>query len=312
MEITFEHPLYLLFLLFIPLLAAVHFYSLYYVKQRAMRFANFEALERVVQVKAVVPKNYLLLAIRMLVLVGFTLAASGVVFHYEMPGSYYDYAVAIDSSSSMLASDLAPDRISAATSAVVDWLSTLPAGTSVSISDFSSQAEVLSPLSTDTQAASDAARGIVVGKSGGTAICEALKASTNQLLSSANHGAAVIISDGQNNAGCLLGDGIAYAKRYNITVFAIGVGNRQGGTIEGFPDLVFKLNETDLQEIADQTGGKYYRAETRQQLADALAQVTVPGTMHEQLSLSAPLMMFSFLLVFIDWGMSVTKYRTIP
>ena len=83
MEITFEHPLYLLFLLFIPLLAAVHFYSLYYVKQRAMRFANFEALERVVQVKAVVPKNYLLLAIRMLVLVGFTLAASGVVFHYE-------------------------------------------------------------------------------------------------------------------------------------------------------------------------------------------------------------------------------------
>ena len=106
MEITFEHPLYLLFLLLLPLLAAIHFYSLHYVKQRAMRFANFEALERVVQGRSVVPKNYTLLAMRMLVLVGFTLATSGMTIHYEMPGSYYDYAVAIDSSSSMLATDM--------------------------------------------------------------------------------------------------------------------------------------------------------------------------------------------------------------
>jgi Ca-activated chloride channel family protein len=277
-----------------------------------MRFANFEALERVVQGRAVVPKNYFLLAMRMLVLVGFTLAASGVTFHYEMPGSYYDYVLAIDSSSSMLANDLTPDRITASTNAAADWLLALPPGASVSVASFSSQAEMLVPPTADTQSAAEAVRSLAVGKSGGTALCEALKASTNQLLASDNPGAAVIISDGQNNAGCLLEEGIAYANRHNVTVFSIGVGNRQGGRIEGFPDLLFKLNETDLQEMAAQTGGKYFRAETRKELADALAQVSVPGTMHKQMPLTVPLMIISFMFVFIDWGMSVTKYRTVP
>ena len=312
MELTLEHPLYLLFLLLLPLLAAVHFYSLYYVKRRAMRFANFEALERVVQGRSVVPNNLLLLSMRMLVLVGFTLAASGLVLHYEVPGSYYDYVVAIDSSSSMLASDLLPDRISAATSTVVDWVSTLPAGSSVGIADFSSQAEILSPPTTDMQSAADSAKNLVAGKSGGTALCEALKASVNQLLPSENRRAVVVISDGQNNAGCLLGDGIEYAKRYNVTVFSIGVGSQLGGRIDGFPDLVFKLNETDLQDMASQTGGTYYRAETRQQLADSLSKIAIPGEMHKQLPLSVPLMVLSFLLVFADWSMSITRYRTIP
>jgi len=312
MEITFEHPLYLLFLLLLPLLAAVHFYSLQCVKQRALRFANFEALERVVQGGSVIPKNYFLLAMRMLTLLCFTLAASGMTFHYEMPGSYYDYVIAIDSSSSMLANDLMPDRISAATSSVVDWLGTLPSGSSVSIAEFSSQAEILLSPTNDMGAASDAVRGLMVGKSGGTALCEALKASTNQLLASDNPGAAIIISDGQNNAGCLLQEGIDYANRYNVTVFAIGVGNRQGGRIDGFPDLVFKLDEADLQEMAGQTGGKYYRAESRQQLADAFSQISIPGTMHKQILLTVPLMILSFMFVFIDWGISATKYRTIP
>ena len=312
MEITLEHPLYLLFLLMVPLLAVVHFYSLHYVKQRAMRFANFEALERVVQGRSVVPKNYLLLAMRMLVLVCFTLAASGVTFHYEMPGSYYDYAVSIDSSSSMLATDLIPDRISATTNAVAGWIEGLLPGSSVSITEFSSQAEVIVPLTSDTQHAAQSVKGLAVGKSGGTSLCEALKATTNQLHASDNPGAVVLISDGQNNAGCILEEGIAYAKRYNVTVFSIGVGNRQGGKIDGFPDLVFKLNETDLVEMAAQTGGKYYRAETRQQLSDALSQVSIPGAMQKQISLTVPLMIISFLMVFADWGMSATKYRVIP
>ena len=312
MEITFEYPIYLVFLLLIPLLAAVHFYSLHYVKQRAMRFANFEALERVVQGRSAVPKNYLLLAMRMLVLAGFTLAAVGVTIHYEIPGSYYDYAVAIDSSSSMLATDLNPDRISATTNAVAGWLAVLPAGASVSVLDFSSQAQVIVPATTDMQYAADSVRNIVVGKSGGTSLCEALTASTNQLIASDNPGAVVMISDGQNNAGCILETGIDYATRYNLTVFSIGVGNRQGGKIEGLPDLVFKLNDTDLKEMAGKTGGKYYLAETRQELSDALAQISIPGTMHKQFSLTVPLMIFTFLLVFIDWGVSATKYRVVP
>jgi Ca-activated chloride channel homolog len=312
MEITMEHPIYLLFLLLLPLLVALHFYSLHYVRRRAIRFANFEALERVVQGRSVIPKNYLLLAMRMLVLVGFTLAAAGLTLHYDVNGVKYDYMIAMDSSSSMLANDLNPNRISAATQAVVDWAPSLPPGSVLGVSQFSSQATVLSPPTPDIQSAVAAVESVVVGNSGGTALCEALKASTNQLLATENPRAIILVSDGQNNAGCLLQEGIDYAKANNVTVFTIGVGSMTGGRIEGVPDIVFKLDETDLRAIASQTGGKFYRAETHQEISSALKDIAVSGKLHMEFPLAIPLMLFSFMLVFADWGLSITTYRTIP
>ncbi|MFA5929266.1 MAG: VWA domain-containing protein [Candidatus Micrarchaeia archaeon] len=312
MDFTFEHSIYLLFLLLIPLLVALHFYSLHFVRQKAMRFANFEALEKIVQARQVVPNNYLILAMRALTLVGFTLAASGITAHYQAQASAYDYIVAMDISNSMQSSDLLPDRLGASKAAVAGWVSALPQGTHVGIVTFSSQANLFAEPTGDLWMAALKTAGIIGDRSGGTAICEALKAGTNWLSSAKNPGAIVLVSDGQNNAGCLLEEGIAYAKGRGVKVYSIGVGSAAGGAVEGLPGTVFTLDEADLRKVADGTGGAYYRASDSDGLKAAFASLVAPGMREESVPLAIPLMMLSFLFVFIDWGLSISRYRAIP
>ena len=313
MDISFEHPLYLWFLTLIPLLVAIHFYSLHYVRQRAMRFANFEAIEKIVQGKQVVPKNYLLLLMRVIILVGFTLAAAGTTLHYDRQASAYDYVVALDTSSSMLAQDLQPNRMEAAKAAVENWVSTLPPGTHVGLLTFSSQANLILAPTEDLAAVAAKTKGIVPDKSGGAAICEALKAGSNYLLvTSLNPKAIVLISDDKSNAGCLLDEGIDYANLNGVKVFSVGVGSAAGGTIDGVPGVVFKLDETDLRSVADKTGGEYFGADGTGSLAAVFTKLQQPGTAHETLPLAIPIMIACFVFVFVDWGLSITRYRSIP
>ena len=312
MDVTFSNPLFLWFLALIPLLAAVHYYSLHFARQRALRFANFEALEKILQSKPVVPNNYLMLAIRVLALVCFTLAASGITLSYRAVAPGHDMVVAVDTSSSMLSQDLPPTRMGAVQSALGAWLASLPQGSEAGLVTFSSQASLASPLTQDLQPVKQAVQNIAPDKSGGTAICEALRASTNELLMASGPRAIVLISDGQNNAGCLLSDGIAYAKKNNATIFSIGVGSKGGGTVDSLPGILFTLDETDLRLAAAETGGNYTRAESPAQVSSALSALSVPVQRTISMPIGPYVMLAAFLLVFVDWSLSVTRYRAIP
>jgi Ca-activated chloride channel family protein len=312
MFFTFEHAVFLWFLALIPLLVAIHFYSLHFARQKAMRFANFEAIQKIVAGGEVIPKNYLLLLMRTITLVGFTLAASGITLHYETASSAYDYVIAIDSSSSMLSGDFPPSRMAAAREAASAWAGSLPAHTSVGVVEFSSQARVVREPTEDLKSVQAAIEEITPGKSGGTAICEALTASTN-LLQGANHTRAIVlVSDGQNNAGCPLEQGIEYAKSQGVTIFSLGLGGTQGGSITGVDELYFTLDEEGLSNAAISTGGRYMRAENAGQLASSFSELTQKGTKMEVLPLAIPVMVLSFVFVFIDWSLSITRYRAIP
>ena len=312
MDVTFSSPVFLWFLAFIPLLAAVHFYSLHYAKQRAMRFANFEALERIVQTRQVVPNNYLLLAMRVLALICFTLAAAGITLHYEITAPSHDFIVAIDSSSSMLATDIPHTRLAATSGALSGWAASLPKGAYVGLVAFSSQASVLLAPTSDMAAAGRAAGGMAPDTSGGTAICEALRASTNLLLNSENPRAIILIADGKSNTGCLLAEGIEYAKKNGVAVHSIGVGSQAGGRVEGLPDALFRLDDSDLRQAAAETGGTYAMAASPAQLSAALAALNKPAQRQEALPVATYVMLAAFLLVFIDWSLSITRYRAIP
>lgn len=312
MEIIFDNFPLLGFLAMVPLLVALHFYSLRYVRQKAMRFANFEALEKIVQGGDILPKNYAILFMRILTLIAFTLAAAGLNIRYDADSSPYDYVVAIDASSSMLAYDLPPTRLGASTLAVSEWISTLPAASKVGIVDFSSQARAILSPSKSGNDLEDALRSVSASQSGGTAICEAVKTSTNMLLTSTSPRAIVLLTDGQNNAGCSLDEGMDYAKANNVTVFPIGVGSRAGGSIAGLDEVFFTLDEDSLIRLALQTGGEYKRAESTGGLKNSLDSLAKTVRRKETVPLSGPMMAIAFIFVFIDWGLSVTRYRSIP
>ena len=65
MEIIFDNPVYLLFLLSLPILIVFHYVALKRVRGRVLQFANFVAMSRVVT-PVTQPRNILQLVIRLL------------------------------------------------------------------------------------------------------------------------------------------------------------------------------------------------------------------------------------------------------
>ncbi|UCC92037.1 MAG: BatA domain-containing protein, partial [Candidatus Aenigmatarchaeota archaeon] len=90
MEITFANPLYLWFLIVIPLMILAHFVTLRFTSRKALKFANFPAIEYVTG-KRILSKNYILLAMRLVILSLLILAVSGVVFWYEGETGQMDF-----------------------------------------------------------------------------------------------------------------------------------------------------------------------------------------------------------------------------
>src|SRR3990167_474627 len=92
-EILFTRQAFLWFLALLPVLIVIHFYSLRHVERKALLFANYKAMRRITGGEPV-PKNYLLLAMRLVILAAFILAAAGATIMTELPASAYDLVIA--------------------------------------------------------------------------------------------------------------------------------------------------------------------------------------------------------------------------
>jgi len=314
MEITFSNPQYLWFLAAVPLLVVFHFYSLRFVRQRALRFSNFEALEKVAGARRV-PKNYSILMLRVVILACFVLAAAGAILWHEGVANKNSFVIAVDTSASMLATDIAPDRLAAAKAAAAGFLNMLPPQTAeVGVVSFSGVAVVKQPLSPEVQQAAQAVSALSVGRSSGTAIGDAIVTASN-LFRTENEERVrqvVILTDGENNAGTALDDAVEYARENSVLVNTIGIGTTAGGALPGTSVPVSRLDEDSLQAVAARTGGKYYRATDAASLDKAFSELAQPSTTTLSLKLSAYLLLAGLLCLFIEWILSSTKYRALP
>jgi Ca-activated chloride channel family protein len=311
MEVFFYRPAYLWFLTLIPLLVVVHRYSLRYVERKALVFANFKALERITGGE-VLPKNYLLLAVRVVTLLFFIFTAAGLTLRYSVPANEYDLVLAIDVSSSMSAKDFTPSRLEAVRNDSLDFIQKLQNGTRVGVVAFSSTAVILDEPSLDHAAATKALSDIQVQKIGGTAIGDALIASTNSLVNSKAPKAVLLLTDGQSNVGASMQDGVNYCKENEVRLFAVGVGSAKQADVI-IPQLSTGVDEEALSAAALETGGKYYSAPDTAKLGTAFQEIASKTSYRdEENDLSIPLMAIAFLLVFVDWGLSSSRYRIIP
>ena len=151
--IEFTNPYYLLTLIaVIPLIIFIHFFSLKHTRRKALKFANFEAMEKVTGTQ-ILSKNLTMLYLRLFMVILFVLALSGVQFTYY--GSITDrtHVLAIDSSTSMKATDIEPNRLEAAKIAASTFIDNLPQGSKAGIISFPSSSimctsRLFSPAST--------------------------------------------------------------------------------------------------------------------------------------------------------------------
>lgn len=187
-----------------------------------------------------------------------------------------DIVLAMDISSSMLAADLKPDRLEAAKTVAADFVSGRP-GDRMGLIVFSGETFTQVPLTTDHGMMLNMLKDMKCGMlEDGTAIGDGLASAVSRLKDSeAISKVVILLTDGDNNAGSIDPNTAAeMAKLFGIRVYTIGAGTRGTapypvqtpfGGIQ-YQQVPVTINETLLQQIADETGGKYFRAESESKL----------------------------------------------
>ena len=187
-----------------------------------------------------------------------------------------DIMLAIDVSGSMLARDFRPDRITAAKEVAGSFIADRY-GDRIGLVAFAGEAFTQSPLTTDQGTLQTLLARIRSGLiEDGTAIGNGLATAINRLRESdAKSKVVILLTDGENNAGQiapLTAAGIAEAQ--GIRVYTIGVGT-QGKAPYPFVDMFgqvsyrmaeVKIDEKTLREMAEATGGRYFRATDKAKL----------------------------------------------
>lgn len=318
MEVTFSNPFFLVFLVSIPLMIISHLFTLRYLKRRAFKFANFEAIKRVVgETKPITSNTYILsqnlplLITRILLISVLVLSAAGMVFWSFGQSSDFNYVLAIDASSSMLADDFYPSRLEAAKSASINFVDSVSSETTVGIVSFSGAAFIETELTSNRGDVKDKIRSVDIKSVGGTDIGEAIITSTNVLLKEEKARVIVLLTDGQSNVGTSVYDAIDYANDNQVIVYTIGVATKEGGSFMRIKSIS-QLDEETLVEIAQRTGGEYFRAEDRTALSKAFREIAFSHRESIPTNLSMGLLLVALVLIFLEWGLISTKYKSIP
>ncbi|MBS3135938.1 VWA domain-containing protein [Candidatus Woesearchaeota archaeon] len=310
MEVVFEAPSYLFFLLSLPLLIMVHYITLRYAKGRVLQFANFVAMSRVANPN-IRPRNTIQLFIRLIVLACIVLAVSGMKVTYLGPGSLSDYVLAIDISSSMSSTDIAPSRLEAAKSAALDFVDSSLPRTSIGLVSFAGTAFVEEKLTDNKEAIKNKITGLGISSVGGTDIGEAIVSASNVLITSINPKTVILITDGRSNIGVGTARAIEYANENTIQVFTIGIGTEEGGSPLGI-NVSLRLDEDVLRTVAEMTEGQYVKAESSEAIKKAYSSIIESTERKYTTNMTIPFLFLIFVGSVIDWVLMNTKYRRIP
>lgn len=184
-------------------------------------------------------------------------------------GEGIDIILCMDVSGSMSAQDLRPNRLEAAKSVAIDFINRRPTDR-IGVVIFSGESFTQCPLTTDKNVLISAVQNIRFGLlEDGTAIGSGLSTSVDRIRNSKTKSKIVILlTDGENNGG-LIDPKTAkeIAKAFGIKVYTIGVGTdgfapQPEQTPLGVQIRTVKvsIDEKLMKEIAEQTGGKYFRA----------------------------------------------------
>jgi len=191
----------------------------------------------------------------------------------EMKQRGLDIVVAVDTSKSMLATDIAPNRLERAKLAALELMQDAKADR-LGLVAFAGDAFLECPLTIDDTAFQQSVQALDVNSipQGGTAIASAIQTAQAAFKENDHYKALVLFTDGEDNdseAGALAA--AQNAAKAGLNIFTVGIGTAAGDLIRvmdanGNPDYVrdeqgnvvkSHLNEQLLQQIAGATGGFY-------------------------------------------------------
>jgi Ca-activated chloride channel family protein len=182
--------------------------------------------------------------------------------------------IAMDTSSSMVAGDVKPNRIEAARKAAAEFVDRLPARFNVGLVTFNSSASVAVPPTTDHEALKAGLDRIHTRSS--TAIGEAIFASLAAIANLDPQAAEdpppahiVLLSDGDNTTGRPVEEAAQAAVDTHMPV-STNAYSTPNGTLHGKP---VPADTNLLRQLAETTKGKFYQAASGEELRGVYADV---------------------------------------
>ena len=193
-----------------------------------------------------------------------------------------DIILAMDVSTSMLARDLTPDRINASKDIAIEFISQRPSDR-MGIVVFAGESFTQCPLTTDRATLINLMKEVQTDIiEDGTAIGNGLATAVAMMKDSdAKSRVVILLTDGVNNRGEISPQMAAeIAKTYGVRVYTIGVG-KEG--MAPYPvmtpwgveiqNVKVEIDEALLSEIAESTGGRYFRATDNTKLAEIYSEI---------------------------------------
>lgn len=193
-----------------------------------------------------------------------------------------DIVITLDISGSMLAEDFRPNRLEASKSVANDFILSRP-NDNIGLVLFAGKSFTQCPLTTDHTVLINLFNSIDYGMiEDGTAIGLGLANAVNRLRESqAKSKVVILLTDGDNNRGDIApvtaGE---LAQTLGIRVYTIGVGSYGMVNIpvqtpigRQYQQIDSSFDEEPLQEIAQLTGGKYFRATNNEKLRSIYTEI---------------------------------------
>jgi Ca-activated chloride channel family protein len=270
LAISFRHAGWLWLLVAIVALGAVYVAMQARRQKYTVRFTNLELLDKVAPNRPGwrrhAPATAYLLALVVLVL-----AVAGPFHQHKVARNRATVVLAIDTSLSMMADDVAPSRLRAAKDAAIAFLSSVPNDVNIGLVSFNGHARLDVAPTTDRATVKRNIEGLQLGES--TAIGDAIETGLDAIdtLPPAPDGRPVpayivLLSDGTTTVGTSNAQAARDAKRKHVPVETIAFGT-QGATItiQGQTADV-SVDRDALAAIAKATGGKAFTAESADQI----------------------------------------------
>jgi Ca-activated chloride channel homolog len=285
---TFLEPQRLWLLLGVGVLAIAYVAVLRWRRAATVRFTTVDLLDEIVP-RRPQWRRHVVAALQLLGLsAGVIAVARPITTTTERIVSEGRIVLALDTSLSMEANDVAPSRLAAAQQAATDFIGQVSDDVEIGLVSFSGAVTVEVPPTLDRAPLGEAIAGLQLDDA--TAIGDALGASTNllvQLQGTAAEaegdgeeeqvapGAIVLLTDGETTFGASTEEGAAMAAGAGVPVFTIAFGTADGVIVD--PDtgntVPVPVKPEPLRAAAETTGGQAYEAATPSELADAYQRI---------------------------------------
>jgi Ca-activated chloride channel homolog len=332
----FEWPMALLLLLVLPLLVGMYVFMQMRRRRYALRYANVPLLKEAVGSGPGI-RRHIPVAVYLLALTAMILALARPQGILDTPYASGTIVLAIDVSGSMMAEDVAPNRMEATKRAVREFVERQPRGVEIGIVQFSDFGIISQVPTRDKKQVLEAISRLQPQR--GTNIGDGLLAALDAILDAGDMqrsagqpqfptqptpgpstqdgpppASIVLLSDGESNTGPPALRIAEMAAAAGIKVYTVGIGTPEGTIlrIQG-RNVYTRLDEATLRDIADMTGARYFSAQDEAELRQVYEELARERQVEqEETELTFVLTGAALLLSLVGGALSLAWFNRLP